>query len=39
MEAFFVVVLVVAILSVGGLALVLLRRTKKQMDPTDPLER
>ena len=35
MEAFFVVVLAVAILGVGVVALVVLRRMRKKMDPTD----
>ncbi len=39
MEAFFVVVLAVAILSIGVLALVVLRRMKRHMTPTDPQER
>lgn len=39
MEAFFVVVLAAALLGVGGLALMVLLRTKKKMDPTEPEER
>lgn len=39
MEAFFVVVLAVAILSIGVLALAVLRRMKQHMTPTDPQER
>jgi hypothetical protein len=39
MEAFFVVVIAVAILGVGGVALVVLRRLKQHMDPVDPQER
>lgn len=39
MEALFVVVLATAILCVGVLALVVLRRMKSSMDPTDPQER
>lgn len=39
MEAFFVVVLAVAILCVGGLALTVLLRMKRHTDPTDSQER
>jgi hypothetical protein len=39
MEAFYVVVLAVAILCVGGLALAVLLRMKRTMSPTDPQER
>ncbi len=39
MEAFFVVVLVAAVLVVGGVALVALRRLKHHVDPADPQER
>ena len=39
MEAFFVVVLAVAMLGVGLAALMVLRRMKKKMDPTDFQER
>jgi hypothetical protein len=39
MEAFFVVVLAAAVLGVGVLALVVLRRMKHRIDPTDPQER
>ena len=39
MEAFFVVVLAVAMLGVGLVALMVLRRMKKKMDPTDSQER
>ncbi len=35
MEAFVVVVLAVAMLGVGLVALLVLRRMKKKMDPTD----
>jgi hypothetical protein len=38
MEAFFVVVLAAGLLSVGVLALVVLLRMMKQMDPTDSQE-
>ena len=39
MEAFFVVVIAVAVLAVGGVALVVLRRLKSHMEPTEPQER
>ena len=39
MEAFFVVVLAVAMLGVGLVALMVLRWMKKKMDPTDFQER
>ena len=39
MEAFFVVALAVAVLAVGAVALVVLRRMKRNMDPTDSQER
>ena len=39
MEAFFVVVIAVAILGVGGVALLALRRLKSHMNPTEPQER
>jgi hypothetical protein len=38
MEAFFVVVLAVALLSVGVLALAVLRHMNRAMDPTDSQE-
>ncbi len=39
MEAFFVVVLVAAMVAVGVVALMALHRMKNKMDPTDPQER
>ena len=39
MEAFFVVVVAAAILGVGVVALMVLLRLKRTMDPTDPQER
>ncbi len=39
MEAFFVVVVAAAILGVGVVALTVLLRLKRRMDPTDPQER
>jgi len=39
MEAFFVVVLAATVLAVGALALVGLRRMRRNMNPTDPQER
>jgi hypothetical protein len=39
METFFVVAIAVAVLGVGAVALVALRRLKKQMDPPEPQER
>jgi hypothetical protein len=39
MEAFFVVVLAAAVLGVGVLALIVLSRMRKQMNPTDSQER
>ena len=39
MEAFFVVVLAAAVLGVGAVALVALRRLRSKMDPTDSQER
>ena len=39
MEAFYVVVLAVAVLGVGVLALIVLSRMRKKMDPTDSQER
>jgi hypothetical protein len=39
MEAFFVVVLAATVLGVGALALMVLLRLKKKMDPTDSQER
>ena len=38
MEAFFVVVLAVGLLSVGVLAMVVLLRMMKRINPTDPQE-
>jgi hypothetical protein len=38
MEAFFVAVIAVAVLGVGILALVVLLRMKKKIDPADPQE-
>jgi hypothetical protein len=38
MEAFFVVVVAVAVLAVGVLALLALRRLKSRMAPNDPQE-
>ncbi len=39
MEAFFVVVLALALLGVGAVALTALLRMKRKMDPNDPQER
>lgn len=39
MEAFFVVVLAATMLGVGAVALMVLLRLKKKMDPTDSQER
>ena len=39
MEAFYVVVLAAAVLGVGVLALIVLSRMRKKMDPTDSQER
>jgi hypothetical protein len=39
MEAFFVVVLVAAVLCVGAVAVLVLLRTKAKMDPPDSQER
>ncbi len=39
MEAFFVVVLAAAVLGVGAIALVALRRLRSNMNPRDPQER
>ena len=39
MEAFFVVVLAAAVLAVGAIALVGLRRLKRNMNPPDTQER
>jgi hypothetical protein len=39
MEAFFVVVVAAAILGVGVVALMVLLRLRRRMDPTDPQER
>lgn len=39
MEAFFVVVLAATMLAVGGVALMVLLRLKRKMDPADSQER
>ncbi len=39
MDAFFVVVIAAAVLAVGVVALLALRRLKQTMDPTDSQER